>query len=242
MESVAEDNGIQQLLPYFVQFLSDQIGKQIRDLNSLWSIILLLDSILKNPNFFVEPYLHQFMPPILTSLVAKRLGDSPIDNHWELRDFAAKLLSKIVDKYGSSYQTLQPRISRTLLRSFLDPLKSLTTHYGCIIGLSALGGETLRVLLIPNIKPFLELINSELNDKNPHVVKKCEAQKCFLALENACLLYVEHEIAKLKAAKGANSDDAVNKQILISIPDIEGASMLVECFGERIGRLFGKLY
>lgn len=39
--------------------------------------------------------LHQLMPSILTCLVAKRLGNRISDNHWELRDFSAKLVALI---------------------------------------------------------------------------------------------------------------------------------------------------
>ena len=39
--------------------------------------------------------LHQLMPSVITCLVAKRLGNKFTDNHWELRNFTAKLVASI---------------------------------------------------------------------------------------------------------------------------------------------------
>lgn len=42
-------------------------------------------------------------------------------------------------RFGHAYQSLQPRVTRTLLHTFLDPNKALPQHYGAIQGLAALG-------------------------------------------------------------------------------------------------------
>lgn len=42
-------------------------------------------------------------------------------------------------RFGLVYNTLQPRLTKTLLNALLDPKKALTQHYGAIQGLAALG-------------------------------------------------------------------------------------------------------
>ena len=42
-------------------------------------------------------------------------------------------------RFGHVYHNLQPRVTRTLLHTFLDPIKVLPQHYGAIQGLAALG-------------------------------------------------------------------------------------------------------
>ncbi|KAG4150118.1 hypothetical protein ERO13_D05G375350v2 [Gossypium hirsutum] len=84
------------------------------------------------------------MPSIITCLVAKRLGNKFTDNHWELRNFAAKLVASICKRFGHVYHNLQPRVTRTLLHAFLDPTKTFPQYYGAIQGLAALGPSVLH--------------------------------------------------------------------------------------------------
>lgn len=102
------------------------------------------------------------MPTILTCVVGKRLGESPQEDHWALRSTATDILLLICNKYGASYHTLQPRVTRTLLRAFLDPEKPLTTHYGAILGLTRMGNEVFKTLVVPNLKTYSTIIESEL--------------------------------------------------------------------------------
>ena len=92
--------------------------------------VQVVQSLLHNAHMSLEPYLHQLIPCVLTCLVAKSLGTSPAEDHWAVRDAAARLLEGIIAKFGAAYADLQPRISRQLLKAFLDPAKPLTTHYG----------------------------------------------------------------------------------------------------------------
>lgn len=71
----------------------------------------------------IEPYLHLLMPAILTCLVGKRLCASPLENHWLLRDFCAALLARVCRRFGASYDSLQPRVTKTLSRALLDPAR-----------------------------------------------------------------------------------------------------------------------
>src|SRR4051812_13469592 len=119
------------------------------------------------------------MPAILSCLVGKKISDSPTDDHWSVRDFAARLIASICSRYGKDYHTLQPRVTKTLLRAFLDPMKPVTTHYGAVIGLSALGPEVIRVLVVPNIKTSSMLLEKDLNAEG---VRKIESKKVFGAL------------------------------------------------------------
>lgn len=106
------------------------------------------------------------MPTILTCIVGKRLGESPQEDHWALRSTATDTVLLICRKYGASYHTLQPRVTRTLLRAFMDPEKPFTTHYGAILGLSRMGTEVFRTLVVPNLKTYSVVLEPELEDEN----------------------------------------------------------------------------
>jgi transcription initiation factor TFIID subunit 6 len=125
------------------------------------------------------------MPSILTCLIAKRLGDpsrSTAREAYALRDFAASLLTLVLQRFSASYSTLKPRITRALLRAYLDNKKPFTTHYGAITGLRVTGREVVRSLLIPNLKIYAEvLLQPALSDEGD-ISQRRDAEKCLEAI------------------------------------------------------------
>ena len=119
------------------------------------------------------------MPSILTCLIAKRLGNpsrSSSRETYALRDFSASLLSLVLRRFGASYSTLKPRLARALLKAYLDNKKPFTTHYGAISGLSAMGREVVRTLVVPNLKIYSEmLLQPALRDED--VSQRSDAEK-----------------------------------------------------------------
>ena len=59
---------------------------------------------------------------------------------------------------------LKPRLARTCLKHFLDPMKALGANYGGIIGLQAIGGpETVRALIVPNLKTYEDHVRDAID-------------------------------------------------------------------------------
>lgn len=98
-------------------------------------------------------------------------------------------------------------MTRTLVQGFLDPQKSLTQHYGVIQGISALGPSAvspvqanlilyfskilltifvlyqIRLLLLPNLETYMQLLEPELQlDKQKNEMKRKEAWRVYGAL------------------------------------------------------------
>ncbi|EEB09098.1 histone H4-like TAF Taf6 [Schizosaccharomyces japonicus yFS275] len=199
LSSLRTDPGLHQLLPYFIIFLSDSVTQNLSNHNVLKTLMQMAWSLLDNPNLFVEPYIHQLIPPILTCMVAKYLGPGGLDTeHYELRDFAAYLLGIICDRFGDVYYTLKPRVTRTLLKAFLDNTKPFTTHYGAIIGLKTMGKEAIRVLIVPNIKVYELLVIKALEKGTPQ--EKQEANRCINALNDALhMLKDDHPVGNAES-------------------------------------------
>ena len=93
-------------------------------------MLQVVRAVLQNVHMALESHLHQLIPVTLTCLVAKNLGGSPAEDHWSLRDAAAALVGLVIARFGSEYPDIQMRISRQLLKAFLDPARPLATHYG----------------------------------------------------------------------------------------------------------------
>ncbi|KAJ1956422.1 histone H4-like TAF Taf6, SAGA complex subunit [Linderina pennispora] len=183
LESIAIDAGIHQLVTYFIQYIAETVKSNIHNLDALKTAMAVARAIRKNPNLFVEPYMHQLIPSLLTCLVSKRLCESPAEDHWSLRDGAADQIAEICQQFSRSYHTLQARIARTLLRAFLDPTRPLTTHYGAITGLTKLGVNIIKVLILPNIKTYMTLLDAEMAKDNQQLVS--DGRHCQEALLGA---------------------------------------------------------
>ncbi|XP_068641541.1 transcription initiation factor TFIID subunit 6-like isoform X2 [Aristolochia californica] len=184
--SLATDSGLHPLVPYFTFFIADEVTRTLNDFPLLYALMRVVRSLLQNKHIHVEPYLHQLMPSVITCLVAKRLGNRLSDNHWELRDFTANLVAFICKRFGHTYHNLQPRVTRTLLHAFLDPMKALTQHYGAIQGLAALGPSVVRLLILPNLEPYMKLLEPEmLLESQKNEIKRREAWRVYDALLHA---------------------------------------------------------
>ncbi|KAK5960668.1 TATA-binding protein-associated factor TAF6 PWA37_002099 [Arxiozyma heterogenica] len=307
LTSLKTDSGLHQLVPYFIQFIAEQITHNLSDLNLLTTILEMIYSLLSNQSIFLEPYIHSLMPSILTLLLAKKLGGSPdisknrnntsnfksqsnkdtktntttqinmnvpsteesneqiktedfssqVENknednsnktindsqesssvpevkdtpatnteeikedtrpeaehiqktevdfisdeykqHLEstnaLRDFAASLLDYVLKKFPQIYKILKPRVTRTLLKTFLDTNRVFGTYYGCLKGVSVLESEGVRFFL-GNLYSWSRLVFNEQNltledlekhSGNPNIVKfnKLEAEILINAIINA---------------------------------------------------------
>ncbi|XP_062198680.1 transcription initiation factor TFIID subunit 6 isoform X2 [Phragmites australis] len=181
--SLSKDSGLHPLVPYFSYFIADEVTRSLGDLPVLFALMRVVQSLLRNPHIHIEPYLHQLMPSMITCIVAKRLGHRLSDNHWELRDFSANLVASVCRRFGHVYHNLQNRLTKTLVHAFLDPAKSLTQHYGAVQGLSALGPSAIRLLLLPNLVTYMQLLEPELQlEKQKNEMKRKEAWRVYGAL------------------------------------------------------------
>lgn len=168
-ESVRSDPGLQQLVPYFIQFVAEKVTHCLDNLFVLQQMMELDHALIENPTLFVDPYVAALIPPIITCLLGRKIGRDGVDSlkdQYQLRDFAASLIGKITKKYHKSNQELQARITRTCLKYFLDPGRTLGEHYGAIQGIQASGGApAILTLVLPNLKHYEIILEKAGNDR-----------------------------------------------------------------------------
>lgn len=187
--SVEQDAGIQNLLPYFVQFVADTVPRNLRNLDRLLIMMRLLRSILINKHLFVEPYLHQLMPPILTCLLGKRLCEDPErEPHWSLRRDAAELVAYVCGTFGNAYQTIIPRVTKTMAKILSDAEKPLTSHYGAIVGLTALGPLTVEAVILPILHEYLSALTK--GTTSPEILSP-DSRQVWNVLFDACKSWLQ---------------------------------------------------
>jgi transcription initiation factor TFIID subunit 6 len=92
LAKVAQDAGLQELVPFFVRYLSKHLYKSLGNPGHCRTLIRLTRSLLLNSHLHLELHLHQLLPALMTCVVAKKLAHQRADNHWALRQEAATTL------------------------------------------------------------------------------------------------------------------------------------------------------
>jgi len=61
--------------------------------------------------------LHELIPAVVTCIVSKQLCLRPdVDNHWALRDFAARLMAQSCKTFSTTTNNIQSRITKTFTK------------------------------------------------------------------------------------------------------------------------------
>lgn len=146
LQSLATDPGLYQLLPRFATFISEGVKINVAQHNLALLIYLLrmIKALMENPTLYLEKYLHELVPSIITCIVSKQLCPKPeVDNHWALRDFAGRLMAQLCRMFSCPTNNIQSRITKTLCKALYNEKAALATHYGAVAGLAEIGLEVI---------------------------------------------------------------------------------------------------
>lgn len=141
------ETGIQQLVPYFLHHFKLEIRKNYESDDARGVIINMYGSLLKNKYIFIDPYLHEILPPLLSCAIGKSVSD-------EARADASYLVKYVFDVFGPKYKSLTPRIVSFLLKVWLDVSKPEVVQYGALYCLSTLSENVTKEFIIPNIEKY----------------------------------------------------------------------------------------
>lgn len=136
------------------------------------------------------------MPSLLTGLLGKRLCSDPQkEDHWSLRDRCAQIIADLCKRYGNTYSTFIPRLSKTLLKTLKpEENRPLSSQYGAITGITAMGVRNIETLLMPLMESCLNrLVQMEKSMENRMTLDKEDE-------EGPEQLPTLAEIAKVKSA------------------------------------------
>jgi len=123
LASLRADAGLQALLPYLVRWVGEGVVNALREGTecepegkTLEVLLDVVGAILENTTLFIEPYLHQILPAILSTLLHSNL---PRTHATHLRTAAAQTLGRLLTQHSTTYPSLSPRIMKTLLVALL---------------------------------------------------------------------------------------------------------------------------
>lgn len=165
LQSLSTDPGLHQMLPHFTSFIAEGVKVNIvqNNLALLIYLMRMMKSLMENQTIYLEKYLHEFIPGVMSCIVSKQLCMRPdVDNHWALRDFAARLNAQICKNFHNNVNNIQARITKTFSKAVRSEKAALATIYGALSGLGELGPEVINSFVIPNLKMIGERVRFAL--------------------------------------------------------------------------------
>lgn len=188
--NLSTDTGLYQLLPYFSNFVAEGIKVNIsqRKVNTLKYLMKMAKALADNANIYLEKCLHELVPAILSCLLGKQLCMRPeAEDHWSVRDFAAKIVAIFCKKFSNPSNSLQTRVIRIYSKALLDTTKGLSVHYGAVMGLVELGQDAVTSVVIPKLKWESQLIRLiQKNDGNTALEQQLAANRLQTLLQKHC--------------------------------------------------------
>lgn len=201
LQSLASDPGLHQMLPRFSTFISEGVKINVvqNNLALLIYLMRMVKSIMDNQTLYLEKYLHEFIPAVCTCIVSKQLCMRPeVDNHWALRDFAARLMGQMCKNFSTSTNNIQARITKTFTQAIQSEKAALATQYGAIAGLGEMGSEVIKSFLLPHVKDIGEKVKIVLEGPILNSADK-------IAAENIKKSLAKYLSPVLKALKGPSA-------------------------------------
>ncbi|EED44428.1 transcription initiation factor TFIID subunit [Enterocytozoon bieneusi H348] len=161
MECLENETGIQQLVPYFIHQFNTDIRNNIGNTLKAKTICLMYFSLLKNKFLFIDPYLHEILPSLLSCVVGKSVSH-------DVRDVAIDVIKYVYDNFSCNYLTLAPRIVNTLKSAWLNEEKIPESRLAAIKCLSVLSSKIVENFLTSE----LETIQSDdVRQKSYDIIK-----------------------------------------------------------------------
>ena len=187
--NLSTDTGLYQLLPYFSNFIAEGIKVNIsqRKLNMLKFLMKMAKALADNSNIYLEKCLHELVPSILSCLLGKQLCMRPeAEDHWSVRDFAAKIVAIFCKKFSNPSNNLQTRVIRIYSKALLDTTKGLSVHYGAVMGLVELGQDAVTSVVIPKLKWEAQLIKLVQKNDTSNMLEQLAASRLQTLLQKHC--------------------------------------------------------
>ncbi|WAR20078.1 TAF6L-like protein [Mya arenaria] len=146
LSDLRTNGNISPLLPHFVSFISNGVKTLGDDVCKLTRLLSMVQSLVYNSSLFLEaqPFLAVMSQSVQYCLLDPLVSSGqscPTDDHWVLRDYAARVLAHIVGIWGNSVNHLERYTEKTLREALHDLSRPFACHYGAVMGLMYLGTE-----------------------------------------------------------------------------------------------------
>ena len=170
--SLEMKNGINQLLPYFIQFIYAQLTLNLQEITLVNILISVASALIHNKHFSTELYVHSLINIGLSVVLAIDFGSENCQRikTISVRKNAAKYLYEIVYKYSIFYPNIGDAIYNSLVNSLFSPYSTFGSQFGALYTISLLGKKYINQIK-PSLFFFKKLITPKLNSTLPAIAR-----------------------------------------------------------------------
>lgn len=202
LQDLQKNPKIAALLPYFVNFVNS-VKSVSHDLEQLNRLMFVARGLVLNPCVYLGAHTQSLVCSVMYCILEPLAASiNPLNDHWALRDLAAHLLAHIIALYGDVVAGLYHQVLLTLQKVLVDPVRPLCSHYGAVVGLSALGWKAVERVLLPHLHTYWSNLQPVLDDcsvSNGQV--KADAHKVYGAIMVAVEKLVKNKVALCEASE-----------------------------------------
>jgi len=151
------------LLPYLVNFVSTGVKTLAHDVGQLKKLLHTIKALLHNRQLDLtpKPYLELLLTSTLQCLMEPPGASNGSGEHWTLRDYAARILTLIVDGWGRQLPYIKEMAMKSLQDAFYDASRPLCSVYGAVVGTSAMGATVSQSYLLPHLNSCVARLESQ---------------------------------------------------------------------------------
>lgn len=186
LQDLRTNPNISSLLPCFVNFVSNGVKTVSHDVSQMTRLLYTVKALISNTSLFLEPqsYLNPLVQGVSYCLLESLAASiNPSNDHWMLRDYAARVLAQIVHTWSSPINHLMHTTIRSLKEVLCDHTKPFCCHYGAVMGVKALGPQVIDDVLVPQLPVYWPHLSSVLEDNSfSNALTKADAFKVYGAL------------------------------------------------------------
>ncbi|CAE1236518.1 TAF6 [Acanthosepion pharaonis] len=197
LSDLKTNSKIVPLLPYFVNFVSNGVKTVSHDISQLTRLLHTVKALTNNSNLYLEPepYLGLLVQSVMyCGLEPLAASINPLNDHWVLRDYAARLLGHIVKKWSVHNSALMQDTLKSLKEVICDLSRPFCSHYGAVMGLLALGTKAIEDVLLPQLQVYMPHLNNFMEDTSlNNALLRTDANKVY----GAILLAAEYVMKNL---------------------------------------------
>ncbi|KAL8559610.1 hypothetical protein ACOMHN_008321 [Nucella lapillus] len=199
---------VQLVLPYFVNFIANAVKVVNHDVRRLIVLMRAVAALVKNRTVFLgmQPYLRLLVQAVETCMLEPQTSvNQQQGDHWTLRRMAAEVLAEIVRKWSTSVNRLRPTVVNKLTETLQDLGRPLSSHFGAVVGLMAMGPAEVEAALVPHLPqllPHLQAATSGHPPVGPHT------QTDAITVLEAVLLAVEKLLKNYMSSEDLRNDSA----------------------------------
>lgn len=162
LQSLQYDTGLSLLLPHISRWLAQGVRYNIiqRSLAMLIYIVRAYTAISNNRSIQLNSILHEVVPSLMSCMVSQYLCARPdVDNHWTLRDYAAKCLVFIIREHGVC--DMRSRVQQILNKVFINESSTIGMRYGAFQALYEISTPFERALFYVHFVQLLRQLQSK---------------------------------------------------------------------------------